>query len=109
MIAMKTRKIVIGKYCKKSAPDSWRVREFNPGDELYVMIVNWPGKPHRSGSVGDITSPKGHKKWSIWNHGDIDLAWIFNADEISELIISADDPELDQIVGAKPPFKISTF
>ena len=75
-----------------------------------IQIVDYPGKPFESGSIGEICAhqkgePPVHKEWAFWTSGDIDLAGIFAGDDVEEVIIP-DTPKWSAIF-QNSPYKVT--
>jgi hypothetical protein len=102
-------RIVIGKYCRKGAPDlHGRGCDYYPGQTVYIDgWIDWPGKPAEPGTLA-AAAGKLDDEWAFWGSCDIDLALIFDADEVAELILTPERAaKIPPEVLAAAPFKVT--
>lgn len=85
--------IILKSDTEKGAPGALGVSfKHKAGDQLRISVWYFPGEPYRHGSIGSKVEDGKHHSWSFWTGADIDCSLIFDAEDVSEVVIP-DDPK----------------
>lgn len=84
-------KVRIKHNTKKSAPrlhyTTHEGSEFRKGQEIYISILNYPGKHHPWLANNQYT------EWDFWVHTDVNTSPVFIAGDIDALILTPQERE----------------
>jgi len=95
-------KIKLKKDLQQSCPGDHVVRSYKKGEILHMNfhVSHIPGRPYKEGTFGWFSARESqknnspvHEEWVFWNHGDIDFALIFNADDVETLYLTQEEFE----------------
>ena len=83
---------------EKGAPGLQRGVRLRAG-QLFAIegLINYPG---------EVQGPITRTQWAFWQDYDIDCSLIFNLYDISEIVVTHDDPRLELVKTAPVPVTI---